>query len=187
MKDEKLALFLMLGQTASRSVRSLPGLVPQEALRLSDSIDLAETTPEEVHLAIATSEPYRLFFVFERYLQRFVVATLSNDGKEDWWSKLPPDVQQEVEKLADTEESKSWMSLGSRDKSALMTYPQLLKVIEHRWKDSFEDLLRDRSLIHEARWIGHLRNAVCHMSPIPEEELERIRQVLRDWFRVLPP
>jgi hypothetical protein len=35
------------------------------------------------------------------------------------------------EKLEAQEEVKSWMALGSRDKSALMTLPQLLKVIDH--------------------------------------------------------
>jgi hypothetical protein len=48
-------------------------------------------------------------------------------------------------------------------------------------------LLRDKSLLQEARWISHLRNAVCHMSPIPDEELQRVRQVMRDWYRIIPP
>jgi hypothetical protein len=50
--------------------------------------------------------------------------------------KVPTDVQTEVTQLEEMEEDKSWMALGSRDKSALMTLPQLLKVIEHNWKES---------------------------------------------------
>lgn len=96
-------------------------------------------------------------------------------------------MQDEVTKLEETDEAKRWMALGSRDKSALMTYPQLLRVIEHNWKPDFEDLLRDRSLIQQARVIAHLRNTLCHMSPISAEEMERVRQVLRDWFRMVAP
>lgn len=187
MNDERLALFLMLGQTASRSMRQLPGLVPPEPLRISDSHDLAATMPEIVRQAMEAAETYKLFFVFENYLRDFAIEVLSNDGQEDWWPKVPKDVQDELAKLEETEEAKSWMALGSRDKSALMTYPQILRVVEHCWKDYFEDLIRDRVLIQEARMIGHLRNAICHMSAIPDEEIARVRQVIRDWFRRVAP
>jgi hypothetical protein len=79
------------------------------------------------------------------------------------------------------------MALGSRDKSALMTLPQLLKVIDQNWKGSFDEVILDKSLVQEARLIGHLRNTICHMSVISLEELGRIRQIMRDWFRVVAP
>jgi hypothetical protein len=189
MNAERLALFLMLGQTASKAVENIPHVVPDQALKLSDSMDLALLSPEEVRLAIDTSEPYKLFFVFERYLRGVVVDTLSREGQEDWFSKVTPDIQREVTELEEKDETKQWMSLGSRDKAALLTYPQLIAIMDEKtnWKTYFEDLLRDKSLLQEARWIQHIRNAVCHMSTIPEEELHRVRQVMRDWFRVLPP
>ena len=100
---------------------------------------------------------------------------------------MPPDVQQEIDKLEENEEIKGWMSLGSRDKSALMTYPQLLRVIDHCWKDYFKDIVRDKALVQEARLIAHLRNTICHMTEISDEEMERTKQVMRDWFRVVSP
>jgi hypothetical protein len=187
MNEMKLALYLMLGQSAAKEVRGVPGFVPLEPLRISDTDDLAEILPDAVGKANDSAEVYKLFFVFERYLRQLVISVLSRDGKEGWWEKVPKDVQDEISKLEDTEETKSWMSLGSRDKSALITYPQLLKIIEHRWKEHFEDLLRDKALLQEARLIGHLRNAICHMSSIPEEEKSRIRQTIRDWFRRIAP
>jgi len=143
--------------------------------------------PTAVHQALSGAETYKLLFVFENYLRRFVVEVLSEDTSANWWDRLPKDVQDEVAKLEQTEEAKTWMALGSRDKSGLLTYPQLLRVMEHNWKDYFEELVRDRSLIQEARTIGHLRNTVCHMSLVPEEEVDRIRQTVRDWFRMVAP
>jgi hypothetical protein len=125
--------------------------------------------------------------VFENYLREFVVATLTDDENSIWWDKLPTDVKAEIESLEETEESKGWMSLGSRDKSALMTYPQLLKVIDHCWKSHFQEIVRDKALIQEARHISHLRNTLCHMTNVTDEELDRVRQVMRDWFRVVSP
>lgn len=185
--DGKSALFLMLGQAAEKTITNLEDIVPAESLLLSASYDLALLAPDLVRRSAEAAEAYRLLFVFEGYLRDLIVEVLSKDGQETWWDKVPADVQAEVTKLEETEEVKSWMALGSRDKSALMTLPQLLKVIEHNWKAVFDDVVRDRGLVQEARLIGHLRNTICHMSTISEEELDRIRQTMRDWFRVVAP
>ncbi|MBW3591415.1 MAG: MerR family transcriptional regulator, partial [Actinobacteria bacterium] len=72
--------------------------------------------------------------------------------------------QQDVERLEETEEMKAWMALGARDKSALLTYPQLLRVVDHNWKNDFGQVVRDKTLVNQARAVAHLRNTLCHMS-----------------------
>ncbi|MGH8524964.1 MAG: Swt1 family HEPN domain-containing protein [Gammaproteobacteria bacterium] len=79
------------------------------------------------------------------------------------------------------------MALGTRDKAGLVTYPQLLRIIEHCWKDAFQSVIRDRTLVQEARSLIHLRNTISHMTTISEEEEGRVRQVMRDWFRMVAP
>jgi hypothetical protein len=185
--ERQLAHFLMKGQIAAKEVQASPSVAPAHALFVSQAYDLAALLPEAVKEAFSASEAYKLLFVFERYLRELVVETLSRDGTEDWWQAVPKDVQDDVTKLEETEESKVWMALGSRNKSALVTYPQLLRTIEHCWKSHFEDLLRDRSLLHEARLIAHLRNTISHMSPVSTEEIARIQQTMRDWFRMVAP
>lgn len=186
--DSRAALFLMLGQAAERTVAKLEDVVPKESLLLSKEYDLASLMPDTVRRSVDASEPYKLFFVFESYLREMIVEVLSQDGQvTNWYDKVPKDVQDEVERLEATEEVKSWMSLGSRDKSALMTLPQLLRLIDQSWKEGFDDLIRDKGLVQEARLLVHLRNTICHMSTIPTEELQRIKQTMRDWFRVVAP
>lgn len=185
--DSRAALFLMLGQAADRTVAKLEDVVPKDTLMLSPSYDLAALVPEKVRRAVGASEAYRLFFVFESYLREFIVEVLSKDATESWWDKVPKDVQDEVSKLEETEEVKSWMALGSRDKSALMTLPQLLRVIDENWKSIFLEVVRDKALVQEARTLVHLRNTICHMSGISTEEMDRIKQAMRDWFRVVAP
>jgi len=187
MNDSRIALFLMLGQSASRLARTLPEVASPHSINLAPNFDLAAHLPEVAKDAFSASEGYRLFFVFESYLRDLVLEVLSKDDPANWWEKVPEDVRIEVAKLEDTEEAKRWMALGSRDKAALMTYPQLLRVIETCWKMGFDDLLRDRGLLQEARLISHLRNTLCHMATISDEEMERIRQVMRDWFRMVAP
>jgi hypothetical protein len=187
MDDAMLSLFIMLGQTAEKSIGHLPSTVPPQSLSIAAGYDLALLVPDSVRRAVAASEAYQLLFVFEEYLRQLVVDVLSKNPGTNWWDKVPKDVQDDVVKLEGTDEAKSWMALGSRDRAALMTYGQLLKVIDDCWKLGFEELLRDKSLVQEARLITHLRNTICHMTNLSEEETERIRQVLRDWFRKVAP
>lgn len=187
MDRDRLAVFLMLGQTARRVADAHPETVPPQSLPLSSTYDLAVVLPSEVRAATKAAEVYKLFFVFEQYLRDLVHDVLAEKDKENWWSRVPPDVQTEVAKLEETEEVKFWMGIGSRDKISLTTYPQLLRIIEHLWKDDFEDVLRDRSLVQEARHIAHLRNITCHMNLVPDDEVERVRTVMRDWYRAVAP
>ena len=185
--DAQAALFVLLVQSAERVVGTMKDIVPKERLLLSPDYDVAPLLPDIVRRATEAAEIYRLFFTFENFLREFVVEVLSKDSAASWWDKLPKDVQDEIAKLEDTEETKAWMALGSRNKSALMTYPQLLRVIDFAWKDGFDEIVRDKSLIQEARLVSHLRNTICHMTEIPDEEGDRVRQTIRDWFRIVAP
>lgn len=187
MDDARASLFMMLGQIASKSIKSHESTALSETLEISATQDLAKILPNSVKQAISASEIYKLFFVFENYLRDFVVEELTRDETTNWWNKVPADVQTEVFKLEAQEEVKGWMALGSRDKSALLTLPQLLKIIDENWKGIFDEIVRDKALIQEGRMIVHLRNTICHMSTITNEEQERVRQTMRDWFRVVSP
>ena len=187
MDDARSSLFIMLGQIATKSVKSNENIALFETLEISPTQDLAKLLPSSVKEAISASEAYKLFFVFENYLREFVVEELTRDQAVNWWDKVPVDVRDEVTKLETQEEVKGWMALGSRDKSALLTLPQLLKVIDENWKNTFIEIVRDKALIQEGRMIVHLRNTICHMSAITGEEHERIKQTMRDWFRVVSP
>jgi hypothetical protein len=186
MYDSRIALFLMLGQSAEKTISNLKETAPSESLPIGASYDLATLLPISVKDAMHAAEAYKLFFVFEWYLRDMIVEVLTDDSGT-WWDKIPTNVQDEIKQLEKTEEAKSWMAIGSRDKSALMTYPQALSVIDHCWKTHFADVVRDKILIQEARAISHLRNTICHMTDISQEEIQRIRQTIMDWFRMVAP
>lgn len=184
--DGQVALFVMLGRTAEQSIQENPQVAPSETLAISDTLDLAVSSPTEVRTAIRAAFVYKLFFVFENYLRDFVKSLLTEKYLAEWWNEIDPGISKEIVNLQEKEETKQWMALAPRDRLSLATYPQLLVIMEHRWKEVFEPVVRDKHLILEARRIGHLRNAICHMTDIPEEEVERVKQLLRDWFRAVP-
>jgi hypothetical protein len=190
MDQSNLALFTLLGQTAQRAVSSVEEIKPSVSIEIGGNYDLSSHMPEISKRAIAASSTYQLFFIFEEYLRDFVQDILSDGQKKDeaeWWPLVRTDIQTEVKKLEDTEEMKKWMSLNARGKIFLLTLPQLLTIIDENWKTHFEELVRDKTLIQQARLLIHLRNTICHMSNISMEENNRIKQVMRDWFRAVAP
>jgi hypothetical protein len=189
LRDDHLSLFLMLGQTSQKAVSKLPDTVPAETLLLSSTEDLALVLPDEVRRAAKAAGVFKLFFVFENFLRDFVLESLSDFDKVNWWDRVPKDVQDEVQKLEETEYQKQWMALDSRSKLALIALPQLLRIMDDtkNWTDVFKGVVRDKLLIQEGRSISHLRNTICHMSEISDEETDRVKQVMRDWFRVVSP
>jgi hypothetical protein len=187
MNHERLAYFVMLGQAAVGAAASHPDTAPPHPLPISENYDLSVVLPSEARDAFQASRVYRLFYVFENYLRDFVLGVLTESEPESWWAKVPIDVQTEVDSLEKGEETKAWMGLGARDKISLTTLPQLLRIIDHRWKEDFAIILRDKSLIQEARHVAHIRNIVCHMSAVPDEAEDRVKLVMRDWFRAVAP
>ena len=187
--NDRLALFLMMGQTAQRGIRSLPNTVPQTRLLISEAFNVAEVLPVETREGFDVAETFKLFYVFENYLRDFILNVLSEADKDNWWNAVPKDVQSKVAEYENTEEIKQWMNLSPRWKLALTTLPQLLRIMDedNNWKTHFEPLVRDKSLISQTRLIVHTRNTVCHMSPVTAEEHARLQQVMRDWFRVIAP
>lgn len=189
MNDADLAHFLMIGRSAQRSVQNLPGTVSSKPLMISDRFNVAEVLPDESRDAVEAAETFKLFFVFENYLRDFILTVLSEADKENWWNSVPQNVKDDVAKLEETEDKKRWMNLDSRGKLALTTLGQLISIVDDsaNWKNHFEPLIGDKGLLQQTRLVVHTRNTICHMSTVTEEEHERLKQVMRDWFRVVSP
>lgn len=185
----EFAHFLMVGRSAQRQVQKLPGTVPQTPLMISDRFNVSEVLPDESRDAVEAAETFKLFFVLENYLRDFILTVLSEADRENWWNAVPQNVQDEVAKLEETEDKKKWMNLDSRGKLAMTTLGQLISIMDDpgNWKKHFGPLLGDKGLLQHTRLIVHTRNTICHMSTATTEEHERVKQVMRDWFRIVAP
>ena len=63
MDDSRLALYLMLGQTASKIMNETREVTDGKPLMISDSFDLAASLPESVNNANKAAEGYKIFFL----------------------------------------------------------------------------------------------------------------------------
>jgi hypothetical protein len=187
--SDRLANFLMIGRSTQRLIGQLPGTVPNTPLMISETFDLSEVLPDETRQAVSAAETFKLFFVLENYLRDFILTVLTDADKENWWNLVPQNVRDDVKKNEDNEDRKKWMNVDARGKLALVTLPQLISIMDDPglWKLHFELQVLDKQLLQQTRFVVHTRNTVCHMSTVTTEEHERLKQVMRDWFRVIAP
>src|SRR5262245_25122698 len=97
--NSDFAHFIMVGRSAQREVRVLPGTVPQTPMMISDRFNVAEVLPDECRDAVDAAETFKLFFVLENYLRDFILTVLFEADKENWWDAVPQNVRDDVAKL----------------------------------------------------------------------------------------
>ena len=94
MRDDRLALFVLLGQSAERAIAKEPMTAPPEPLLLAPGYDIGPALPDEARRASRAAGAYRLFFVFETYLRDLIVDVLTKAaGTANWWDLVPQDVK----------------------------------------------------------------------------------------------
>jgi hypothetical protein len=135
--------------------------------------------------AAEMSEHYEVIYCLEQAIRKLITETLQDAVGSDWWnSRVPQEVQQEVNKRLKTEKE-SGMTQRSTELTDYTTFGELSVIISANW-DHFKTVLYDQRAV--ARVLGNLnllRNPVAHCSPMAPDEVERLRLSVKDWFRLM--
>jgi len=136
--------------------------------------------------AAAASEHYEVIYCLEQSIRKLIAETLEDTAGADWWNsgKVPPDVQQEVNKRLRTEKE-SGMTQRSTELIDYTTFGELSVIISANW-DLFKTVLTDqRAMSRVMSSLNLLRNPVAHCTAMADDEVERLRLLVKDWFRLM--
>jgi hypothetical protein len=132
------------------------------------------------------AQHYRLFYCLENSIRDLVAATLlSGDAGADWWDQQVPDPIKENVATNVKREQDAGMTIRSTDLIDYTTFGELSGIIQENW-DAFSDTFNNKKAL--ARILGALnllRGPIAHCSPLAEDEVDRLRLHLRDWFRLM--
>ncbi|OLD13097.1 MAG: hypothetical protein AUF79_06160 [Crenarchaeota archaeon 13_1_20CM_2_51_8] len=129
---------------------------------------------------------FALNYGLERTIRKLVFETLKEKYPNEWWDKVPLDVQKEVTRLQDLDRD-SPKIVRSIDKLDYTTFPQLRVIIEHNW-DDFKDQFphgRTEDMSKILKDLGYERILIAHSCELPEDEKSRFEVAFGDWFRML--
>jgi hypothetical protein len=127
---------------------------------------------------------YVIYFVLENSARRIITQVLSEKYGKDWWmNAVPQKVRDEVERKK-KEELESAMSIRSDDPLSYINFGELIDIFNFKW-DDFSDLFRSRRSLQETlSQFNRIRNVIAHSCTLNDDEIQRFRILINDWFRI---
>lgn len=135
--------------------------------------------------AAQMSRYYEIFYLLENDIRRLIVETMEAADGQNWWdSHVPPGVLEEVRKNRERE-AQAAVSVRSEDDIDYTTFGQLGDIIRANWSD-FAGMLSNQSAVSRVMSaLNMLRGTIAHCGLLAEDEVDRLKLAIRDWFRVL--
>lgn len=130
---------------------------------------------------------YCLFFCFENAVRDLVAQRLTERKGTGWWtSAVPSKVQQRVEiKKQEIEDNKWHQTVIGADINHTL-FGDLASIIISQWQE-FDELFPDQHWVQvRLNELERSRNVIAHGNVLPDSEIERLEQYLRDWLRQVP-
>jgi hypothetical protein len=128
---------------------------------------------------------YQIFYMLENDIRRLISETLDGAHGPDWWETCVPDsVKQEADRNRERE-TQAGVSLRSDDEIDYITFGQLGDIIRTNWS-GFAGILSNQSAVSRVlSGLNMLRGTIAHCGMLAEDEVDRLKLAIRDWFRVL--
>jgi hypothetical protein len=136
--------------------------------------------------AIMMAEHYKLFYMLENDIRRLIDDTLSEDNKgPDWWDKYAPDTAKAEYKSNLQREQEAGFTPRSDNPLDYVTFGQLGDIIRTNYT-LFGGILSNQKAMGRVMYsLNNLRGPIAHCGVLAEDEVDRLKLTVKDWFRLL--
>lgn len=191
-KDDSIRSFGMSGYLITEELKKVEQQFAVElghtrSLEDASAIQYYPQFEQEVRAEAAEmSKHYELIYCLEQSIRKLITETLHEAVGVDWWNsgKIPEEIHKQVEASVQRE-IESGMTRRSDALLDYTTFGQLSVIITSNW-DLFKTILKnDRAVNRVLNNLNLLRGPIAHCCPIAQDEIERLRLSVRDWFRMI--
>ena len=136
--------------------------------------------------AAEMSQHYELFYCLEQSIRKLITETLHDAAGADWWNsgKVPQEIHNEVATRVQRE-AESGITQRSDALLDYTNFGELSVIITSNW-DLFKTVLTNqRAVTRVMSNLNLLRGPIAHCCPISEDEIERLKLSVKDWFRMI--
>lgn len=128
---------------------------------------------------------YVYYYAFENSLRRLISGRLKEKYGINWWEqKAPVGVQQNVEKNQEKEKETA-MAIRSDEPIYYANFGELIDLINSNWED-FSDTIRSKKAMESVvSQFSKIRNVIAHSCELEEDDIFRLKLLIKDWFRIL--
>lgn len=128
---------------------------------------------------------YEIFYMLENDIRTLIVQTLKEAHGNDWWSTHVPQHVREEATRNRKREAEAGVSLRSESDIDYITFGQLSDIIKENWSVFAGMLSNPAAVTRVLSALNMLRGTIAHCGVLAEDEVDRLKLAIRDWFRVL--
>jgi hypothetical protein len=141
---------------------------------------------EEVRTnAVRMAEHYKLFYMLENDIRKLIDETLTEEFGADWWEEHSSPSAKEECKNNQQREQEAGFTPRSDNELDYVTFGHLGDIIRHNWL-LFGGILSNQKAMGRVMYsLNNLRGPIAHCGLLAEDEVDRLRLTVKDWFRLL--
>lgn len=147
---------------------------------------IAQFSAEVRDNAEVMSEFYKLFYMLENDIRKLIDETISESHKgPDWWDAFAPNSAKEECRLNQQREVEFGVTSRSDRELDYITFGQLGEIIRHNWTLFGGIISNQKALGRVMHALNNLRGPIAHCGLLAEDEVDRLKLTVKDWFRLL--
>jgi len=188
--NDKVELFVLKSAAARQAVEdSLPSRSVVRTVANDDATIQAAVTQfssEVRNNAVQMAEHYKLFYMLENEIRRLIDDTLTEEhGSSDWWERFAPPTAKEEYRSNVQREREAGFTPRSDNPLDYITFGQLGDIIRTNWT-LFGGILSNQKALGRVMYsLNNLRGPIAHCGILAEDEVDRLKLTVKDWFRLL--
>lgn len=141
-------------------------------------------SPRLIGEAENMAEVFKAFYCIENAARELITDRLAERYKANWWNeKVAKTIRDKVTSLKAKEAKDTYHVARSTTDIGYTLFGALSKIIVANW-DDFSDLFPDQHWV-SSRFndLEKSRNIIMHTGVLPQDEIDRVEQISRDWIR----
>jgi len=187
---EKIELFLLKCASVHLAISEMSS-TPLEINTTSPTVHaipdsaLTQFSREVRENAVRMAEYYKLFYMLENDIRRLINDTLTEAHGPNWWDSHSPNSAKEECKANQLREQEAGFTSRSDDELDYISFGQLGEIIRYNWT-LFGGILSNQKALGRVMFsLNNLRGPIAHCGLLAEDEVDRLKLTVKDWFRLL--
>lgn len=146
---------------------------------------VAQFSSEVRENAVMMAEHYKLFYMLENDIRKLIDDTLAEAHGADWWDAHSPITAKEECRANQQREQDAGFTPRSDNELDYISFGQLGDIIRHNWALFGGILSNPKALGRVMFALNNLRGPIAHCGVLAEDEVDRLKLAVKDWFRLL--
>ncbi|MDX8447748.1 Swt1 family HEPN domain-containing protein [Mesorhizobium captivum] len=186
-KLDKIELFVLKSASVKASTDSITERTDPSKIDVQPEIfsSIKQFSSDVRENAERMSQYYKLFYMLENDIRKLIDDTLSEAYGPHWWDNYAPGSAKEECKFNQQREQEAAVTSRSENELDYVSFGQLGEIIRSNWV-LFGGILSNQKAMGRVMFsLNTLRGPIAHCGILAEDEVDRLKLTVKDWFRLL--